>query len=122
MAIVVYRDNDSLSVFFERGIVGAWPLNALQAIGDGSGGVSVRNKAKSYPDGSDFFEIASAPFAEFEDQSGTAYGATEADTVNALNAAFASNGGVGVAPVITSNLAISLTTGDSPICFMTRNT
>ena len=89
MAIVVYRDNDSLSVFFERGIVGAWPLNALQAIGDGSGGVSVRNKAKSYPDGSDFFEIASAPFAEFEDQSGTAYGATETDTVNALNAAFA---------------------------------
>ena len=112
--IIVYRDDDSLSVFFQQGIVGAWPFNSLQAIGNGDDTVSIRNVAKEYANGSDFFEIARIHWSEFVTNSATAYGTDEATTVNALNAAFASSGAPdGVPPVVTSATSIALTTGDS---------
>ena len=113
MTVRVYRDDDSLSVFFQEGVVGAWPFNCLQAIGNGDNTISIRNVAKEYANGDDFFEIVDVNYAEFEDQSGTAYGANETDAVNALNAAFTANGSPTVAPVITSATSIALTTGDT---------
>ena len=112
MTIKVFRDSDSLSVFFQEGIVGAWPLNSLQAIGNGDGTVSIRNLAKEYTDGTDFFEIVNVPFGDFEDDTGATYGADEPSAVNGLNSAFSSSGSSDSAPDITSPLAVSLTTGD----------
>lgn len=114
MAVVVYRDENSLSVFFQQGIVGAWPFNSLQAIGNGDNTVSIRNIAKEYADGSDFFEITATHYGQFVDETAAPYGASEADAVNALNAAFSSGGGPsGNVPVITSATSIALTTGDT---------
>ena len=113
MTIKVFRDSDSLSVFFQEGIVGAWPFNSLQAIGNGDDSVSIRNLAKEYTDGTDFFEIVDVPFGDFEDNTGTAYGSSEAEAVNSLNAAFSASGSPNVPPDITSPLSISLTTGET---------
>lgn len=114
MSIKIFRDDDAGSVFVAQGIVGTWPYNCLQAIGNGDGTLSIKNKAKTYPDGSDFLEVSERNYADFVDDSGAAWGADETETVNNLNAIFASSGGAaGNAPVITSSLAVALTTGQT---------
>ena len=113
MTVRVFRDNDSLSVFFQEGIVGAWPFNCLQAIGNGDDTISIRNVAKEYTNGDDFFEIVNVNFAEFVDEASAQYGTNETDAVNALNAAFTANGSTNQPPVITSATSISLSTGDT---------
>jgi len=114
VAIKLFRDTNANAIFVAQGIVGTWPYNCLRAIGNGDGTVSIQNRAKAYPDGSDFFEIVSTAHTEFVDASGTAYGATEAATVNALNAIFADTGGAsGNPPAITSSTSIGLTQGET---------
>jgi len=99
MTIRVYRDDNSLSVFFQEGIVGAWPFNSLQAIGNGDDTISIRNVAKEYANGDDFFEIVNVNYAEFVNDASAQYGADETDAVNALNAAFTANGSTEQPPV-----------------------
>lgn len=114
MSITIFRDADAGSIFVAQGNVGTWPFNCLQAIGNGDGTLSIKNKAKTYPDGSDFFEIADRDYADFIDDTGASWGGSETAVVNALNAIFAASGGAaGNAPVITSSLAVSLTTGNT---------
>ena len=114
MSIKVFRDNDAGSIFVTHGVVGTWPYNCLQAVGHGDGTLSIKNKAKVYPDGTDFFEISSRSYADFVDDTDSSWGNSETAVVNALNAIFSSSGGPsGDAPVITSALAVSLTAGNS---------
>lgn len=114
MSIKLFRDANANAVFVAQGIVGTWPYNCLHAIGNGDGTVSIQNRAKTYPDGSEFFEIVNTSFSEFVDATGTVYGVTEVEVVNALNAMFSDTGGAsGQAPVITSSTSVGLTFGDT---------
>ena len=113
-SIKIFRDNDASTVFVAQGVVGTFPYNCLRAVGNGDGTLSVKNLAKVYPDGSDFFEVSDRDYADFVDDTGTAWGGSETAVVNALNAIFASSGGAGGnAPVITSSLAVALTAGNT---------
>ena len=114
MSITIFRDADAGSIFVAQGNVGTWPFNCLQAIGNGDGTLSIKNKAKTYPDGSDFFEISDRDYTDFVDDTGTAWGASETAVVNNLNAIFAASGGAGGnVPVITSSLSVALTAGNT---------
>ena len=112
MTITIFRSPSSGSVFIAHGIVGAWPFNCLKAIGQGDGTVSVKNLSKKHPIFTDFFEIESVAFAEFVDDLGVSYGASEVAVVNALNLVFDNAGGT-AAPVITSSLVLGVTDGDT---------
>lgn len=114
MSVKIFRDNNANAVFVAQGTIGAWPFNCLQAVGNGDDTVSIKNLAKMYPDGSDFFEIRDALYSVFVKDTGASWGADETTVVNELNAIFASSGSSSnSAPQITSSLAVSLTTGST---------
>ena len=114
MAIRIFLDHLANAIFVARGTVGTWPLNCLQAIEESDGTVSVRNKAKEYPDSSTFLEISHAAYTEFVDETDTAWGADGTEVTNNLNAIFAASGtSDGTAPTITSSLAVTLTEGQT---------
>lgn len=114
MTVRIYREPVSNTVFIAQTGVGAVPVNACQAIGNGDGTVSICNRSKEYEDGTNFFETANVAFTDYLDEGGNAFGGDEASAVNALNNVLQSSGGAaGVAPVITSALTVNITTGDS---------
>ena len=114
MAVTIYEDTDAGAIFVVLSVIGTWPYNSLQAVGDGAGNVSIRNKSKIYADGTDFYEITSTPYGDYVNDNGTAWGSSEAETVDALNAVFGHTGGAGgVAPVITSATTVNITEGDT---------
>lgn len=114
MSITIFRDDDARAIFVAHGSIGTWPFNSLSAVGDAvTGTISIQNLAKKYPDDSDFFEMVTIPFGEFQDDQGVVYGANLNDAVDALNAIFQESPNGGDVPVITSSLAINVTTGDS---------
>ncbi len=109
MTIKIYKDQNAGAVFIENSN-GVQFLNALQATMDDPADVKVNIHDLS----KDVDIFTQVPFADFVDQSGSAYGANATDTVNALNAEFAATGGSdGVAPVITSATTVNLTEGDT---------
>lgn len=114
MSVRIYREPVSNTVFIAQTGVGAVPVNACQAVGNGDGTISICNRSKEYEDGTNFFETANVAFANYVDEAGDSFGGDEASAVNALNNVLQSSGGAaGVAPVITSALTVNLTTGDS---------
>lgn len=113
MSISIYKQTDADFVFIEHGAVGTWPYHCLQAIGNGDGTVSINNVAKTRADDTNYLEIANVAFADYIDESGDAWGASEVLTVNNLNNMFASqSGGGGVAPVYTSATAVTVADTD----------
>ena len=114
MTVRIYREPVSNTVFIAQTGVGAVPVNACQAVGNGDGTVSICNRSKEFEDGTNFFETANVAFGDYLDEAGDTFGADEASAVNALNNVLQSAGGAaGVAPVITSALTVNLTTGDA---------
>jgi hypothetical protein len=115
MAVKVFRDDDANAVIIEVGSDGAGGMrfnNELRAIGNGDGTCSILNPPKS-TDSSDFTELFEVPFGDFVDEDGNALGGDEVSTCNALNAILRQTGGTGgVAPVITSSTAITVSDGD----------
>ena len=109
MTIKIYKDQNAGAVFIENAN-GVQFLNALQATMDDPADVKVNIHDLS----KDVDIFTQVPFADFVDQSGSAYGSNATDTVNALNAEFSATGGSnGVAPVITSATTVNLTEGDT---------
>jgi hypothetical protein len=115
MAVKVFRDDDANAVIIEVGSDGAGGMrfnNELRAIGNGDGTCSILNPPKS-TDAADFTELFEVAYTEFVDEDGNALGGDEASTCNALNAILRQTGGTGgVAPVITSATAITVSDGD----------
>lgn len=105
----VFKSDQANTVFVAHGTVGSWPFFCLQAIGNGDGTVSVRNLAKVGLDGDPFYEFASRAFADYVDENDAQHGATEAETVNALNALFNATSAA-AAPTITSATTIPAST------------
>ena len=109
MTIKLYKDQNAGAVFIENAN-GVQFLNALQATMDDPADVTVNIHDLS----KDVDIFTQVPFADFVDQSGSAYGANATSTVNALNAEFSASGSSdGVAPVITSATTVNLTEGDT---------
>ena len=109
MTIKIYKDQNAGAVFIENAN-GVQFLNALQATMDDPADVTVNIHDLS----KDVDIFTQVPFADFVDQSGSAYGANATATVNALNAEFSASGSSdGVAPVITSATTVNLTEGDT---------
>lgn len=117
--IKVFRSDDASSIFLQHGTIGAWPFHALQAVGNGDGTISIRNKSRAYASGDPFFELADVAFANYVDFSGTAWGVSEAATANALNALFVDSTASGVAPVFTSATSVTVTDVESVNYFAT---
>lgn len=114
MTIRMYVDEVASQVFVEHGNVGTWPFGSLQAIGNGDGTVSVRNRAKQARSVGDLFlEIADVAFADFVDFGDNPWGGTEAGTVNALNAMFVDAPETGVPPVYTGATAVTVTDAEA---------
>lgn len=110
MTIKLYVDDVASQVFVEHGNVGTWPFGALQAIGNGDGTVSVRNRAKqARVAASQFLEISNVPFGDFVDFADAAWGASEVGTVNSLNAMFIDAPETGTAPTYTGATAVTVT-------------
>lgn len=109
MTIKIYKDQNAGAVFIENAN-GVQFLNALQATMDDPADVKVNIHDLS----KDVDIFTQVPFADFVDQSGSAYGSNALDTVNALNAIFAASSTPSEdPPSITSSLAVTLTEGDS---------
>lgn len=108
MTVTIFRDNDANAVFIVDAN-GVQFFNSLQAVLNSPTDVviDVLDLAR------DLKVFAAVPFGEFVDDTATPYGATAADTVNALNIVFAAGGGGAAIPVITSATAINITFGDS---------
>jgi hypothetical protein len=115
MTVKVFRDDGANAVIIEVGSDGAGGMrfnNELRAIGNGDGTCSILNPPKS-TDAADFTELFEVPYTDFVDENGDALGGDEAATCNALNAILRQTGGTGgVAPVITSATAITVSDGD----------
>lgn len=112
--MIIYRDNEANAIFIEDAN-GAQFLNSLQATVD-SNLVSITDTAKG------FELVSSASHNDIVDQNGDAYGANATEACDALNAIFQSSGTpTGSAPQITSNLAISLTRGETLNYELTAN-
>lgn len=115
MSLKVYRDeaaNASVVETSADGTLGMYFNNELRAIGNGDGTCSIINEPKS-TESQDFFEVSDLAFSEFLDQNGSALGADEASTCDALNAAFHNTGGAaGVSPSITSSLSVAVSDTD----------
>jgi len=115
--IVAYRDSVANAAVLRSetdGTLGSFHNNELQAVGNGDGTITISNRSRSGLSTSPGFLVAaSVAFGDFRDQSEVALGATEADTVNALNAIFQAAGSTGNAPVITSALTVNVTQGDT---------
>jgi hypothetical protein len=109
VTIKIYKDQNAGAVFIENAN-GVQFLNALQATMDDPADVKVNIHDLS----KDVDIFTQVPFADFVDQSGSAYGSNALDTVNALNAIFAASSTPSEdPPSITSSLAVTLTEGDS---------
>ena len=105
--IKIYRDDEANAIFIENAN-GAQFLNSLQATVPDSGLVDILDLAR------DINVVSETSHTEFVREDGTAYPGTSTDVCNALNAIFQTSGSSqGLAPTITSSLAISLTQGDS---------
>lgn len=79
MPIEIYVDEGNRVVRVSEPI-GSRPLGVLHAIGNGDGTVTITNT------GTALDEIASQPFGDYVDEFNNAWGATEAETVNNINA------------------------------------
>ena len=109
MTIKIYKDQNAGAVFIENAN-GVQFLNALQATMDDPADVKVNIHDLS----KDVDIFTQVPFADFVDQSGSAYGSNATDTVNALNAEFSASGSsTGVPPTITSATTVNMTQGDT---------
>ena len=109
MTIKIYKDQNAGAVFIENAN-GVQFLNALQATMDDPADVKVNIHDLS----KDVDIFTQVPFADFVDQSGSAYGSNATDTVNALNAEFSASGSsTGVPPTITSATTVNMTEGDT---------
>ena len=107
--IKIYKDTEANAIFVEDAN-GVQFLNSLQATIDDPLGdtLSVKDLAKEID------IVSSVNYTNFVDENDTQWGTDAADTVNELNAIFVSSGTpTGNAPVITSPLTISLTTGNT---------
>lgn len=104
--ITIYRDNAANAIFFESA-TGVQFLNSLQATAEDEN-CSIHDLSKG-------IEIVSnTAYTQFVDENGAAHGNTSVETCDALNALFRVSGNAsGDAPVITSPLAVSLTTGET---------
>ena len=113
--IKLYRDDEANSIFVEDSNGAQFP-NSLQAIKNTDDTISIIDLAKS-------IEIVSNElFNEFVDENGGQYGQNVDDTVNALNSEFAANGTPsGELPLITSDLGVSLTQGETLNYELTAN-
>ncbi len=111
--ITIYKDNGANAIFIEDAN-GVQFLNSLQAIN--STGVSIHDLAR------DINIVSNAPFGDFVDNNGNAYGANITEVCNALNAIFQSSGTqTGNLPSITSSLTISLTENETLNYELTAN-
>lgn len=108
-SVRIYRNDRAGEVFVARGTIGSWPFDCLQAVGNGDGTVSIRNKARSYADDSDFFELSNIAYADLIKADDSAWGSSETETVNNLNAMFVDSPDTGVAPVYTAATAVTVT-------------
>jgi len=106
MSIKIYKDSAANAIFIEDAN-GVQFLNSLQAT-EGSGVCSIHDLAKG------FDIVSDAPFSDYTDENGVAYGNDVTSTVNALNALFSASGtNTGELPSITSSLTVNLTEGDT---------
>lgn len=105
--IKLFRDDAAKSIFIEDNNGAQFP-NSLQAIKNSDDSISVIDLARS-------IEIVSSEnFSEFVDENSVQYGNDADSTVNALNSEFSANGtSTNNIPVITSNLGVSLTQGET---------
>lgn len=116
MTIRIYRDEEINRVIVKERGVGMRQPKELQAVGNGDGTITIFNEPReTLSTGSTYIELSSIPFGELVDEQDQAYGATEADTVDALNALFENTGvgGGALAPVINSATAIAITQGEN---------
>ena len=109
MSIKVYKDQNAGAVFIENAN-GVQFLNSLQATMDEPTDVKI-----NITDLSKSVQIfTQVPFADFVDESGSAYGSTATEVCNALNAEFSASGSsTGVPPEITSATTVNMTEGDT---------
>lgn len=114
--IIIYRDNAANAIFIEDAN-GVQFLNSLQAtLGDNSDECSIHDLAR------DIDLVSNATYTDFVDENGDGYGNTATEVCDALNAIFQVAGNAdGEVPVITSSLAVSLTTGDTLNYELTAN-
>lgn len=110
--IKLYKDVVAQVIIFDDGVTGTRPVNTIQAIGNLDGTVTILNKFSETPDGNQLIEYSNISFGEFVDYTDTVYGVDEASTVNAINGMFASTGGTGQLPSITSPLSLNSISGD----------
>lgn len=105
--IKLFRDDAAKSIFIEDNNGAQFP-NSLQAIKNTDDSISIIDLARS-------IEIVSSEvFSEFVDENLVQYGNDADSTVNALNAEFSADGtSTNNIPVITSNLGVSLTQGET---------
>jgi len=105
--IKLFRDDAAKSIFIEDNNGAQFP-NSLQAIKNTDNSISIIDLARS-------IEIVSSEnFSEFVDENLVQYGGDADSTVNALNAEFSADGtSTNNTPVITSNLGVSLTQGET---------
>ncbi len=109
-SVRIYQNDRAGEVFVVRGTVGSWPYDCLQAVGNNDGTVSIRNKARSYADDSDFFELSHIPYEDIVKEDDSAWGASEVDTVNNLNAMFVDSPDTsGQPPTYTAATSITAT-------------
>ena len=115
MTVKVYRDDNANAVIIEVGSDGAGGMrfnNELRAIGNGDGTCSILNPPKS-TDTEDFAELFEVAYTQFVDNNGNSLGGDEATVCNVLNSILRQTGGTtGVAPVISSATAITVSDGD----------
>ncbi len=121
MSIRIFEDALAGQIFVARGTIGTWPYNSLHAIGNGDGTLNIRNKAKAYSDDSVFYEISNVNYDQFVDESDSAWGANEAETVQNLNNLFVNVGSQGFVPVYTAATTIEVTDGDTLNYFATAD-
>lgn len=111
ITVRVYRDEAAGAVVVEGVPVGMRFNNELRAVGQGNGSIRLVNPSRADA-GGEFYECDSVPFASYTDENGVQLGATEVDTVNALNAILYQTGTVALPPVITSSTTVTVTDGD----------
>lgn len=109
MTVTIYKD-DAANAIFVQDNNGAQFMNNLQVIMEDPADTTLHIKDKSKNN----YLFYAIPHDHVVDQVGNAYGATPVLACNALNALFSAAGSSnGVAPVITSSTAVSLTGGDT---------
>ena len=109
MTVTIYKD-DAANAIFVQDNNGAQFMNNLQVVMENPTDTSLHIRDKS----KDNYLFYAIPHDHVVDQDGNTYGATPVLACNALNALVSAAGGSdGVAPVITSSTAVSLTGGDT---------